>query len=157
MHWPVTRKPYSLAAEDGKVQSNRKSLFRNHLQALSPQQSTVNPSLSIYTCIVDTMKVVRMITIKDLNPPTFDSCAKKVFSYILSLPGNTAHIVFDNYAPAPDPSKVLSKGRINQGMERKISKLNQLLSKLNEWQNFLTNAKYKYQLCILLAIFFTTE
>ena len=70
------------------------------------------------------MRVVRMITIKDLNPPTFESWAKKVFNYILSLPGNTAHIVFDNYAPAPDPSKVLLKGRIDQGMERKISKLN---------------------------------
>ena len=67
MHWPVTSKPYAIAAEDGKVRSNRKSLFRNHLQALCPQQSTVNPSLSIYTCIVDAMRVVRMIAIKYLN------------------------------------------------------------------------------------------
>ena len=42
-------------------------------------------------------------------------------------------------------------------MERKISKLTQLLPKLNEWQNFLTNAKNKYQVCILLANIFTSE
>ena len=34
MDWPVTSKPYAVAAEDGKVRSNSKTLFRNYLQCL---------------------------------------------------------------------------------------------------------------------------
>ena len=34
MDWPATSKPYAIAAEDGKVRLNSKSLFKNHLQCL---------------------------------------------------------------------------------------------------------------------------
>ena len=34
MDWPVTSKPLAIAAENSKVRSNSKSLFRNYLQCL---------------------------------------------------------------------------------------------------------------------------
>ena len=34
MDWSVTRKPYAIAAEDGKVRSDSKRFFRNYLQCL---------------------------------------------------------------------------------------------------------------------------
>ena len=55
-----------------------------------------------------------------------------------------------------DPTKVLSKLRANKRIERKSSNLNQRLPKLNEWQNFPINDKIKFQVCYLLANFFTS-
>ena len=156
MDWPVTSKPYAIAAEDGKIRSKAKSLFRNNLQLLCPEKPTKHPSLTICSSVVDAMRVVRFIPINDTNPTTFLSWAKKISGYIESLPGEVVHIVFDNYSPVDNPSKVLSKGRPNKGIERKISNLNQMLPKLNEWQDFLTNDKNKFQICNLLADYFTS-
>ena len=124
MDWPVTSKPYAIAAEDGKVRSNSKSLFRNYLQCLCQVKPSNDPSTAIQTSIVDAMRVGRMISIKNANPPIFLSWAKNVFSYIHGLPGDNLHIVFDNYSHPEDPTKVLSKGRVDRGYERKISSLN---------------------------------
>ena len=76
---------------------------------------------------------------------------KNVFSYIHGLLGDNLHIVFDYYSLPEDPKKVLSKGRVDRGYERKISSLNQALLKLDEWQDFLTSDRNKEQLCSLLA------
>ena len=46
--------------------------------------------------------------------------------------------------------------RANKRIERKSSNLNQRLPKLNEWQNFPINDKIKFQVCYLLANFFTS-
>ena len=62
----------------------------------------------------------------------FFSWAKNVFSHIHGLPGDKLHIAFDNYSLSEDPTKVLSKGRVNRGYERKISSLNQGLPKLDK-------------------------
>ena len=52
-----------------------------------------DPSTEIQTSIVDAMRVVRMISVKNANPPIFLSWAKNVFSYIHGLPGDNLHIV----------------------------------------------------------------
>ena len=69
--WPVTSKPYAIAAEDGKVRSNSKSLFRNYLQCLCQVMPSSDPSTAIQTSIVDAVRVVRMISIKNVSPPIF--------------------------------------------------------------------------------------
>ena len=126
MDWPITSKPYAIAAEDGKTRSNSKSLFRNYLQGLSPEKSSKEVPSDINTSIVDMMRVVRMIPISEAKPPTFLEWAKSIGKYLLGLPGKNLHLVFDNYSPVEDRSKVLSKGRPNDGQERKIASLNQV-------------------------------
>ena len=66
-------------------------------------------------------------------------------------------MVFDNYSLPQDPVKVLSKGRVDRGYERKNSCLNQALLKLGEWQDFLTNHRNIEQLCSLLADYFVSD
>ena len=80
-----------------------------------------------------------MISIKNANPLIFLSWAKNVFSYIHDLSGDNLHIVFDNYSHPRNPTKILSKRRVDGGYEWKISSLNQALPKLDRWQEFLTN------------------
>ena len=65
--------------------------------------------------------------------------------------------IFDNYSLPEDPTKVLSKRRVDTGYERKISNLNQALTKLDEWQGFLTNDRNKEKLCSLLADYFVSD
>ena len=48
-------------------------------------------------CIVDAMKIVRMIPVPNLNPPTFMTWATNRFNYINNLPGTLCHVVFDVY------------------------------------------------------------
>ena len=86
------------------------------------------------------MRVVRVIKIDDLKPPTFLAWAKNVFSYIEGLPGETAHIVFDNYVNETTLS--LTKGRNESDIERKTSNLKQVLPKPKEWQDFLSNISF---------------
>ena len=105
MDWPVTSKPYAIAAEDGKVRSNSKSLFRNYLQCLCQVKPSSNPSSAIQTSIVDATRVVRMISIKNVNPPIFLSWAKNFLSYIHGLPGDNLHIIFDKLQPSLGSNK----------------------------------------------------
>ena len=121
----VTSKRYATAAEDGKVCSNSKSLFRNYLQCLCQVRPSRDPSTAIQMSIADAMRVVRMISVKNADPTIFLSWPKNVFSYIHSLPGDNLHIVFDNYSLPEDPTKVSSRRRVDRGYERKISNLNQ--------------------------------
>ena len=154
MHRPVTSKPYAIAAEDDKVRSDSKSLY---LQCLRQVKPSSDPSAAIHTSIVDAMKVVRMISIKNANPLIFLSWAKNVFSDIHGLSGENLHIIFDNYSLPEDPTKVFSKGRVANGYERKIISLNQVLPKLDKWQDFLTIDRNKGQLCSLLADYFVSD
>ena len=101
------------------------------------------------------MKVVRVTPVNHADPPTFLSWAKKIFNYFRSLPGQVIHSVIDNFSYIDDLTSVLSKGRVNKRTERKISNLNQLLSKPDEWQNFLTHEKNRFHICNLLADYFT--
>ena len=76
MHWPVTSKPYAIAEEDDKVRSDSKSLY---LQCLRQVKPSSDPFAAIHTSIVDAIKVVRMISIKNANPLIFLSWAKNAF------------------------------------------------------------------------------
>ena len=73
IHWPITSKPWSLCNDKGDSRGSSKSLFRNNLQLLPPTQATAIPPEDIEYRIVDAMRIVRIIPINDLNPPTFKS------------------------------------------------------------------------------------
>ena len=123
MDWPVTTRPYEIAAKDGKARSNSKSLFRNYLHCLYQAKPSSDPYRAIQASIVDAMRVVRIISIKNVNPPINLSRAKNVFSYIHGFCGDNLYIAFDNYSLPEVPTKVLSKGRVSRGYKRKIYSL----------------------------------
>ena len=89
MDWPVTSKPYAIAAEDGKVRSTLKSLFRNYLQCLCQVKPSSDPSTAIQKSIVDAMRVVRMISIKMLIHQSFFPGQKMFFHISMAFPETT--------------------------------------------------------------------
>ena len=101
MHWPITSKPWSLCNEKCDSRGSSKSLFRNNLQLLSPKQATAIPPADIKCCVVDAIRIVRIIPINDLNPPTFKSWADRLACHLGTLPGSTIHVVFDDYDRGP--------------------------------------------------------
>ena len=146
MHWPITSKPWSICNEQGVSRPSSKSLLRNNLQLLSPKPATSIVPDDIQSCVVDAMRVVRIIPINGLS--TFKSWALRVVNYLRALPGTPLHLVFDNYSPYHD-NLYLSKGRPDRGRERRVSDLSQTLPKLSEWNNFLTNDLNKFRTCRL--------
>ena len=82
---------------------------------LCPIKPSSDPSTAIQTSIVDAMRVVGRISIKNANPPICLLWTKNVFSYIHGLPGDNVHFVFDHYSLPEDPVEVLSKGRVDKG------------------------------------------
>ena len=62
----MTTKPWAICKAPGKTKANRKSLFRNSLLALRPSQLETFPSQTIKCCVVDAMRVVRKIPVRDL-------------------------------------------------------------------------------------------
>ena len=74
-----------------------------------------------------------------------------LFSDIYSFPGENLLIIFDNCTPPNNPAKVETV------YERKFSSLNQALSKLDEWQDFLTNKQNREQLCHILVDYYTSD
>ena len=139
------------------TKQTEKFLFLNKLKSLSPAAQIKSPPTYITTSIVDAMRVAQIITIKDTNPPLFLTWERKVFVHIERLPGSTIHIVFDNYNCEDDTFLNPSKGRLISSTKRNICSLNQVLPNPSEWSEFLSNSKNKFQLCNLLADFFTTE
>jgi hypothetical protein len=144
MEWPITSKPWAICNEQGVSRASTKSLFRNNLQLLSTQRPTSVPPMEIECSIVDAMRVVRIIPIKNLTPPTFKSWADKIVDYLRSLPGTALHLIFDDYR-SEEGELYLSKGRPDKGRERRISDLTQTLPKLRDWSDFLTNDVNKQQ------------
>ena len=63
MDWPVTSKPYTIAAEDGKVCSNSKSLFRNYLQCLCQVKPSSDPSMDGESV----RKILKMLKLTNTN------------------------------------------------------------------------------------------
>ena len=84
----VTSKPWSVANEYERSRGNNKSLFRNYLQSESAasklQKSPYNISSSI---VVDTSRVVRLISIARLKQRTFKSWTDRIISYLCVTPG----------------------------------------------------------------------
>ena len=116
---------------------------------------TTLPS-DVSCCIVDAMRVMKMIPITNLTPPTFLGWAKRLYNYMKQLPGTVIHIVFDVYEEEGHLNS-LSKGRETKSRERKIVDLSQQLPVVSEWADFLTNSKNKCRLTLLLADFFLTK
>ena len=132
MNGRVTEKPWSIVYENDKARSTAKSIFRNLLQ----QNSTVCPSKNVQTdievLIVDAMRVAKMIPVKKLKPRTFRRWA----NYMKHSPGNTVHIVFDNYTYEYNfPTKDWLRRA-----PRVIANIDQELPKYSEWVNFLGNS-----------------
>ena len=77
-----------------------------------------DPSTAIQRSIVDTMRVLRMISIEKADPPDFLLWAKNVFfRYPWPSRRQLIHIVFDNCSLPEDPTKVLSMRRVDRGYE----------------------------------------
>lgn len=150
MHWPITSKPWAICNAKGVSRPSSKSLFRNNLELLSPVPPTCTSPTDIQCCIVDAMRVVRIIPIKSLSTSTYKSWADRIVNYLQALPGSILHLVFDDYS-SPEGHLYLSKGRPDKGRERIISDLTQQLPNLSEWADFLTNDLNKFQLTKLLA------
>ena len=147
MEWPITSKPWAICNEQSTSRSSSKSLFRNNLRLLSPQLPTSEPSKEIEACIVDAMRVVHIIPINDLRPPTFKFWACRLTCLI---PRNTrqAH-PFTLSLMTTDLRKdswLYPKGdQTKRQRERRIANLSQTLPKLGDWNCFLTNDVNKFQ------------
>ena len=150
MQWPVTSKPYSICNEGGDSRSSQKSLFRNKLQLLAPVSPSCEIPSDIEVCVVDAMRLVRIIPISNIRPPTFLSWTQQIVKYLENLPGDELHVIFDDYSIDTELIH-LSKNRAEKVLDRHISSLNQKLPQISEWPNFLTNRKNKLQITILIA------
>ena len=103
------------------------------------------------------MRVVRIATIQEPKPMLFLTWARKASTYIERLTGSIILNVFENYNWENDIFLNLSKGRLTSSTKRNFCSLNQVLPNTSEWSDFLFNNKNKFQLCNLLAYFFTSE
>ena len=127
-------------------------MFRNHLQALNPCK-TQNEISDISVCIVDAMKIVRMISLLNLLPSTFETWTIAFFNYINSLPGSVCHIVFDVYPENADFTRPC-KGRYDPesiGERRYISSLSQHFPATRDaMSDYLSNDQNKRELTNLM-------
>ena len=62
LQWPVTNKPWVICSKVDQRRSSSKSLFRNNLlKLISPSSCMTTVPSDVSCCIVDTMRVVKMI------------------------------------------------------------------------------------------------
>ena len=85
-----------------KTKSSSKHLFKNTLQVLSPVKASTSAPTDIKCSIVDGMRVVRIIPVSDQDPRTFTVWAKRFCEYLMNLPGDILHVVFDMYTDGND-------------------------------------------------------
>ena len=88
-----------------------------------------------------------MVPVKKLKPRTFRRWANDVFKYMKHLPGNTVHIVFDNYTYEYN---VPTKDR-STGAPKVIASIDQDLPRNSEWVDILGNSNNKSQPIDLLV------
>ena len=100
INWPVTSKPYSVCGKNEKTRSSRKSDFRNKLQLMSPLKPTSIPPTDVKVCVVDAMRVLRLIPITTTAPPTFLKWAEAVKIFSENLLG--LRVVPDDYSPGDE-------------------------------------------------------
>ena len=156
LQWPVTSKPWAICSKVDQRRSSSKSMFRNNLQLISPSPCMATVASDVSCCVVDAMRVVKMIPITNLIPPTFSGWAKRLYNYMKQTPETVIHTVFDVYEEEGHLNN-LSKGRETKSRERKIADFSQQLPRVGEWTDFLTNSKNKCRLTLLLADFSLTE
>ena len=80
------------------------------------------------------MRVIRIIPVSDLNPPTFLKWISNVCGYINSLPREILHLVFDVYYKDIAYS-LPSKGQNDDGQFRHVSDLTQKLPSPSCWKD----------------------
>ena len=148
MQLPVTSRPWAICNEEEKSRRVNKSLFRNSLKGLSPIPATNIPSC-IHASIVDVMRVVRIISVSDMKPPTFITWLRSIWNCLNTLLREILHLVFDVYSQ-DIVSKEPSKGRPNNEQSRYISDLSQKLPSPSSWVVFLRNSENKRQIIELL-------
>ena len=83
-NWPVATKPWAICNAPGKRITNSKSLFCNNLLALCPSQPEIPAPQSSECCIVDAMRIVRIIPISDPDENAFRCCGKHFVNYLIS-------------------------------------------------------------------------
>ena len=83
----VTSKPWSVANEYERSRGNNKSLFRNYLQSESAASKLQKSPDNISSSIIDTTRVVRLISISGLKQRTLKSWADRIISYLCATPG----------------------------------------------------------------------
>ena len=71
LQWPVTSKPWAIYSKVDQKRSSSESLFVNNLQLISPVPCTTTVPPKVLCCIVDLIRVVKMIPMTNLTPPTF--------------------------------------------------------------------------------------
>ena len=118
LQWPVTSKPWAICSKVEQRKSSRKPLFRNNLQLLSPAPSTATVPSGVCYCIVDAVRVVKMITITNLTTPTFLRWEKRLYDYMKHLPETVIHVVFDVYEEEGHLKSLLKEREI-KSRERK--------------------------------------
>ena len=150
--FPIYSRPWAICNEREKAGLNSKSLFRNGLQKLSPVAAVGEQEAPIiHTFVVDAMKVVRMVGVAKLQPPTFLSWTKRFLNNIMSLKAEVIHIVFDRYSLEVDLTRP-SKGRGKTSERKYVSSLTQIIPLTkSDWQSFLSNDANKYQLVKLVT------
>ena len=128
---PVTNKPRAIFPKVDKRRSSSKSLSRNNVHLISPARctTTVPPDVSCY--IVDAMRVLKMIAITNLTPPTFLGSLKRLYNSMKQLPGTVIHIVF-NVSEEEGHLNSSSKEKEIKTRERKIADLSQQLLRFGE-------------------------
>ena len=153
MKWPVTTFPWAICKEEEKSRTCSKAVFRNYLQRLNPVKP-IKDGLNISCTVVDAMRIVRIIPITGLKPPTFQTWLNKVLDHIMKLPGNVIHIVFDVYSPLPDLTRPSKTRNSFAGQRRYLSDLSQQLPpSKNAWVDFLSNNANKLDLTNLITDF----
>ena len=134
-NWPVTNKPWAICNAPGKRQSNSKPLFGNSLLGLCSSQPETSAPQSIECCIVDTMRVVRIIPISDVDENTFMCWTKRFVNYLKLFSGQVIHVIFSSYEKSEEVR--VCKWRSQKGKESNITNLNETRPKLRNWENIL--------------------
>ena len=82
-----------------KTRFGRKSNFRYKLQLMSPLKPKKILPTDTKVCVVDASRVLRLIPITTIQPPTLMKSAEAVKTYLENLKENTLHVVLDDYSP----------------------------------------------------------
>ena len=131
LQWPVTSKPWTICSKVNPRRSSSKSLFVNNLQLTSPSPCLTTVPSDVSCCIIDAMRVVKIILITNLTPPTFLGWAKRLYNYMKQLPGTVIYIIFYVYEEEGHLNSLL-KGGETKPRERQIADLSQQLPRVSE-------------------------
>ena len=69
---------------------------------MSPLKSIISPPTNIKACIVNTIRVLRLILTVFVQYPTFMKWAEAVKMYLENPPGNAIHVKLDDFSPGDE-------------------------------------------------------